>query len=92
MEDVESQAIRLRVEVAGLQRAMESRATIEQAKGILMAAEHCSPSAAFDILTRASQRQNRKLALVAAEIVERTSHPCEAAALRGAWVRLPPSA
>jgi AmiR/NasT family two-component response regulator len=78
VEHVESQAIRLRAlraEVAGLQRAMESRATIEQAKGILMAAEHCSPSAAFDMLTRASQRQNRKLSLVAAEIVERASQP-----------------
>jgi AmiR/NasT family two-component response regulator len=91
VDDVESQAIRLRAEVAGLKRAMESRATIEQAKGILMAVEHCSPGAAFDILTRASQRQNRKLALVAAEIVERTSQPCEPA-VPGAWVRHPSSA
>jgi len=54
-----------------LQQAMESRAVIEQAKGILMAAQRCSPDAAFDILVRASQNQNRKLRAIAAEIVER---------------------
>ena len=50
---------------------MESRAVIEQAKGILMAAQHCSADAAFQILVRASQNQNRKLRAIAAEIVER---------------------
>jgi ANTAR domain len=61
----------LRAEVDGLRRAMETRATIEQAKGILMGAEHCTPDEAFRMLVRASQRENRKLALIAAEIVER---------------------
>lgn len=54
-----------------LQQAMESRAVIEQAKGILMAAQRCSPDDAFAILVRASQNQNRKLRAIAAEIVER---------------------
>jgi len=54
-----------------LRQAMESRAVIEQAKGILMAAQRCSPDVAFDILVRASQNQNRKLRAIAAEIVER---------------------
>ncbi len=54
-----------------LQQAMESRAVIEQAKGILMAAQRCSPDAAFNILVRASQNQNRKLRAIAAEIVDR---------------------
>ena len=54
-----------------LQQAMESRAVIEQAKGILMAAQRCSPDAAFQILVRASQNQNRKLRAIASEIVER---------------------
>jgi GAF domain-containing protein len=54
-----------------LQQAMESRAVIEQAKGILMAAQRCSADAAFNILVRASQNQNRKLRAIAAEIVER---------------------
>jgi GAF domain-containing protein len=54
-----------------LQRAMESRAAIEQAKGILMAAQRCSPQAAFEILVRASQNRNRKLRAIAEEIVDR---------------------
>ena len=40
---------------------MQSRAAIEQAKGILMAAQRCGPDRAFEILVRASQRENRKL-------------------------------
>jgi hypothetical protein len=62
----------LQAEIAGLRRAMETRATIEQAKGILMGAEHCTADEAFDMLIRASQRENRRLALIATEIVERT--------------------
>jgi hypothetical protein len=58
---------------AHLQRAMESRAVIEQAKGILMRSEHCGAEPAFEILRKASQRQNRKLHEVASEIVERYS-------------------
>ena len=54
-----------------LRQAMESRAVIEQTKGILMAAQRCSPDAAFDILVRASQNQNRKLRAIASEIVDR---------------------
>jgi hypothetical protein len=54
-----------------LQQAMESRAVIEQAKGILMAAQRCGPDAAFNILVRASQNQNRKLRAIATEIVDR---------------------
>ena len=52
--------------------AMKSRATIEQAKGILMGAQRCSADEAFQILVRASQRENRKLRDMAAEIVART--------------------
>ena len=54
-----------------LQQAMESRAVIEQAKGILMAAQDCDPDEAFQILVRASQNQNRKLRAIATEIVAR---------------------
>jgi GAF domain-containing protein len=52
-----------------LKEALESRAVIEQAKGILIASNKCSPDAAFDILRRASQNQNRKLRHVATDIV-----------------------
>jgi GAF domain-containing protein len=54
-------------------QAMNSRAVIEQAKGILMAAQRCTADEAFQILIRASQRENRKLREVAEEIVSRTT-------------------
>jgi GAF domain-containing protein len=54
-----------------LQQALEFRAAIEQAKGILMAQSRIGPDEAFGILVRASQHQNRKLRAIAAEIVER---------------------
>lgn len=47
----------------------KSRATIEQAKGILMATQRCTPDEAFQLLLRACQREHRKLGEVAAEIV-----------------------
>jgi GAF domain-containing protein len=53
--------------------AMKSRAIIEQAKGILMGAQRCSADEAFQILVRASQRENRKLREIAQEIVARTA-------------------
>jgi GAF domain-containing protein len=54
-----------------LQQAMESRAVIEQAKGIVMALSNIDSDAAFDVLRRASQRSNRKLRSIAADIVAR---------------------
>jgi GAF domain-containing protein len=56
-----------------LDQAMRSRATIDYAVGILMAQGGRSPEDAFQILVRASQRENRKLRDVAAEIVERAA-------------------
>lgn len=56
-----------------LTRAMDSRATIDIATGILMATGGRSPDAAFQMLVSASQRENRKLRDIAAEIVERTA-------------------
>jgi GAF domain-containing protein len=53
-----------------LESALESRAVIEQAKGILMARQGCSSDEAFDILRRASQRSNRKLRQIAQDLVE----------------------
>jgi GAF domain-containing protein len=54
-----------------LQAALESRAVIEQAKGILMGREGITADKAFEVLVRASQRENRKLRELAAEIVAR---------------------
>lgn len=56
-----------------LAEAMHSRATIEQAKGILMASRRCSADEAFDILVRLSQSSNRKLREVAAALVAEAS-------------------
>ncbi|WP_167760637.1 GAF and ANTAR domain-containing protein [Blastococcus sp. CT_GayMR16] len=50
--------------------AMESRAVIEQAKGVLMAQRHVDAEQAFEILREASQRYNRKLRDIAFGIVE----------------------
>jgi GAF domain-containing protein len=52
-----------------LQRALESRGVIDQAKGILMAQHRLSPDAAFALLAEQSQRDNRKLRDLAADIV-----------------------
>jgi GAF domain-containing protein len=53
--------------------AMVSSSVIDQAIGILMAQQRCTAGAAFDLLRRASQRRNRKLRDVAAEIVTKVS-------------------
>jgi GAF domain-containing protein len=53
--------------------AIASRSEIEQAKGILMARSHCDADQAFDILRRASQRQNVKLRDIAHTIVVHTA-------------------
>ncbi|AVT38546.1 GAF and ANTAR domain-containing protein [Plantactinospora sp. BB1] len=56
-----------------MQMAMQSRAVIEQAKGIVMAERRCTPDEAFAILAKVSQDSNRKLRDVAAALVERAS-------------------
>ena len=60
-----------------LDDALSSRATIEQAKGVLMATTPgLYPEGAFDLLRRASQRENIKLRVIARRIVEqRTPDP-----------------
>ena len=55
-----------------MELAMQSRAVIEQAKGVLMAQRHVDADAAFEILRDASQRYNRKLRDIAVGIVEST--------------------
>ena len=63
--------------------AMESRAVIEQAKGVLMAQRHVDAEQAFEILRDASQRYNRKLRDIAFGIVESTAETGPADAARG---------
>ena len=52
-----------------LQEALDSRVVIEQAKGVLMERHRVEPDAAFDRLREASQQENRRLRLIAAEVV-----------------------
>ena len=56
-----------------MRRAMETRAVIEQAKGIIVAQQHCTPEHAFDLLTRLSQTTHRKLRDCAADLVSSTA-------------------
>ncbi|MQA77340.1 MAG: ANTAR domain-containing protein [Streptosporangiales bacterium] len=58
-----------------LERALESRAVINQAKGVVMAQEHCTADQAFAILRTASQRRNTKLRDLARAIVTRVGIP-----------------
>lgn len=60
-----------------LTEAMASRAVIEQAKGIIMAARSCTPDDAFGILVAQSQHENIKVRDLAAELVARHTHPPE---------------
>ncbi|WP_432548370.1 ANTAR domain-containing protein [Kineococcus sp. SYSU DK004] len=56
-----------------LQAAMQSRAVIEQAKGVLVASLRCTPEEAFQHLVRQSQHANRKLRDLATEVVARAA-------------------
>ncbi len=56
-------------EIANLEKALETRDIIGQAKGILMARQQIDADAAFDVLRRASQRSNTKLRDVASDLV-----------------------
>jgi len=55
-----------------LSLALESRAAIDQAKGILMGTTGCDADQAFDLLRQESQAENRKLREVAAELIIRS--------------------
>jgi GAF domain-containing protein len=54
---------------ANLQKAMESRAVIEQAKGILVERYRLTPEQAFRLLADASMRTNRKVRELAEDLV-----------------------
>lgn len=62
---------RLAQEVGQLRTALTSRATIDQAKGIVMAERGGSPEEAFALLKRMSSETNVRLADVAAALVYR---------------------
>ena len=49
---------------------LETRAVIEQAKGILMATYRCGPDEALDLLHRASRAGGLKMHTLAAKVVD----------------------
>jgi AmiR/NasT family two-component response regulator len=53
-----------------LAQAMLSRATIEQAKGIIIATSGCTEDEAMKLLVQQSQHQNVKVREIAREIVD----------------------
>lgn len=55
--------------IENLHTALESRALIEQAKGILEAKLGVTPEQAFRLLNRMSQNTNRKVRLVSADLI-----------------------
>jgi GAF domain-containing protein len=61
-----------------LRDALATRATIDQALGVLMHAQQINAGDAFEILRHASQTSNRKVSVIAADIIESmTGHPAE---------------
>jgi hypothetical protein len=56
-----------------LEQALQSRAVIDRAVGILMAESRCTPEEAFATLSRASNNRNLKLRELAAEIVQQVA-------------------
>jgi GAF domain-containing protein len=71
-----AEAERAAAELASqMAEAMRSRALIEQAKGIVMAARRITADEAFSYLATRSMSENRKLREVSAELVERASRP-----------------
>ena len=73
---VDQAAVAARIESKALlladqmRAAMENRAVIEQAKGMLIAAHGCSPDEAFQMLSGHSRRTNRKVREIATAMVE----------------------
>lgn len=66
----EREAVELRRQVAHLELALESRDLIGQAKGILMHTFDIDADEAFELIRLASQRANRKVGAIAAEVVQ----------------------
>ena len=68
-EILRAEVARLEHEVDGLRTAMEARALIEQAKGMIMLRDKCDAEEAFRTLVHFSQHSQLKLRDVAARVV-----------------------
>jgi hypothetical protein len=63
------------VERAALLEAVENRAVIEQAKGMLMLKHRCDADSAFGLLIEISRRERRKVREIAGDIVRSGTRP-----------------
>ncbi len=63
------------VERAALLEAVENRAVIEQAKGMLMLKHRCDADSAFGLLVEISRRERRKVREIAGDIVRSGTRP-----------------
>lgn len=68
--EVADELTRLRAEVSGLRRAMQTQAVIEQAKGMLMMRFGLTADAAFALLVRLSQDNNRKVSAICTAVTD----------------------
>lgn len=69
IEESNAKLVEIQAELDGLRIAMRNRGVIEQAKGMLMLRLRVDEDKAFDYLRTMSNRTNRKLVEVAAEVV-----------------------
>src|SRR3546814_16311504 len=75
-----------------LERALESRGVIEQAKGIIMGTHHVDADRAFRILIQDSQRSNVKLRVIAQQYIDGAIDPRQATNKPATTGTGPPSA
>ena len=74
-DDLTAVVQQLTDKVDGLEEALLSRDVIGQAKGILMERLHLTPEQAFEELRAVSQRYNRKVRELSAEVAETGEWP-----------------
>jgi AmiR/NasT family two-component response regulator len=70
LEDCEENLELAQKETQQLRQAIETRAPIEQAKGMLKLLLNCEDDFAFEVLTRVSQTTHTKLQVVASGLCE----------------------
>jgi hypothetical protein len=86
----ETQWMDLAVEAGTLREAMVTRASIEQAKGVLMGLRRCSADQAFAELRAVSQGSNTKLHVIAETLLAAVAnrppeHPHVRATILASW-------
>jgi AmiR/NasT family two-component response regulator len=70
LEELEGSLREAREQAEQLRQAIETRDVISTAKGLLMAKEQLSSGDAFEVLRRASQRENIRVREIAERMVE----------------------